>query len=70
MEKILEISFLLKAFYDIWFFVFIALKMKFKVHRVRFVEYTPQAIHCLSFEDIEDHPRLAVSRWDEICPLN
>lgn len=37
--------------------------MKFKVHRVRFIEYTPQAIHCLAFEDVKVKPRLAISRF-------
>ncbi|XP_048576519.1 U3 small nucleolar RNA-associated protein 4 homolog isoform X2 [Nematostella vectensis] len=39
--------------------------MKWKVHRVRFVEYNPKAIHCLALEDVADGvPKLAVSRAD------
>ena len=37
--------------------------MKLKVHRVRFVEYVPQAINCLAFEDTRGKNRLAVSRY-------
>jgi len=39
-------------------------KMKYLVHRVRFVDYVPQAIHCLALEDCEDPSRLALSRAD------
>eukprot|EP00794_Sanderia_malayensis_P018978 gene18978-20885_t len=35
---------------------------EFKVHRIRFVEFQPEAIHCLAFKD--DKSRLAVSRQD------
>ncbi len=34
------------------------------VHRVRFIEHQPKAIHCLAFSDDTDLPRLAVSRSD------
>ncbi len=35
------------------------------VHRVRFIEFRPKAIHCLAFSDDSDRsPRLAVSRGD------
>ena len=36
---------------------------EYKVHRVRFVEFIPEAINCLAFEGC-DSPRLAVSRQD------
>lgn len=36
---------------------------EYKVHRVRFVEFQPQAVNCLAFEDCSV-PRLAVSRQD------
>ncbi|KAJ7381451.1 U3 small nucleolar RNA-associated protein 4 [Desmophyllum pertusum] len=38
--------------------------MKYIVHRVRFVEYVPQAIHCMAFEDSSEPSRLALSRAD------
>ncbi len=36
----------------------------FAVHRCRFLEYTPAAIHCIQFESppIPGHVRLALSR--------
>lgn len=38
--------------------------MKFLVHRVRFVDYVPQAIHCLAVEDTNEPSKLALSRSD------
>ena len=36
--------------------------VKYKVHRVRFVPFVPQAIHCLAVEG-KIRPRIAVSRY-------
>ena len=35
-----------------------------EVHRLRFIEYDPQPIHCLAFSGATDRPKLAVSRSD------
>lgn len=37
-------------------------KMKYTVHRVRFIEYVPQAIHCMAVEDCNEPSRLALAR--------
>ena len=39
------------------------------VHRVRFVELEPKAIHCLAFSSCDERPRLAVSRSDASIEL-
>ena len=41
---------------------FMACKMKYTVHRVRFIDYVPQAIHCMAVEDCSEPCRLALSR--------
>lgn len=41
-----------------------ACKTKYTVHRVRFIEYVPQAIHCMAVEDCNEPCRLALSRAD------
>ncbi|XP_058956730.2 U3 small nucleolar RNA-associated protein 4 homolog [Pocillopora verrucosa] len=46
-----------------------AFKVKFNVHRVRFVEYVPQAIHCMAFEDTDKPCRLALSRADSTIEI-
>lgn len=37
---------------------------EYKVHRARFVDFIPEAVNCLAFEDCSSNPRLAVSRQD------
>ncbi|XP_078365837.1 U3 small nucleolar RNA-associated protein 4 homolog isoform X1 [Oculina patagonica] len=44
-------------------------KMKYTVHRVRFIEYVPQAIHCMAFEDCDEPSKLALSRADSSIEL-
>jgi hypothetical protein len=36
--------------------------VNYKVHRVRFIPYIPQAIHCLAVEG-KKQPRIAISRY-------
>ena len=38
--------------------------LSMEVHRLRFIEYDPQPIHCLAFSGSTDRPKLAVSRGD------
>jgi hypothetical protein len=40
--------------------------VNYKVHRVRFVPYIPQAIHCLAVEG-RKQPRIAISRYLYVC---